>query len=560
MQSKVLRSMLLPVVLILICAGATPAGSAPAGWGTSTLIYNGAATWPSINGDGTALAFLDPYAGPDENHRAVMALTRTGAPWGSAQIVGSNGVLQTGQVIVLPEYTHPVISQDGLTMAYLGYTGLAYPDAGFGIYLAARSGGAWSAPALLNTGLPNTHYTVGLDGQGQRVAYCDYPFLGTRQVYVSGRNGGSWSSPLRVSDENLGGGEPSISADGRAIAFVRNARLALVEQTAQGWGAPQTLTANVTMSDTVEYPQISRDGNSIFYWLVHLEPSGGYQVRVSQDLYMLRRVGPVWSQTPIKVTATPVIPSGAVDGPAAADASGTRVVYARAIQDHDVFVGARLEATEWSNGAWSAPVLLTEYHYGAWDRFPTLSGDGRTLVYEANWIVYNGTQGLRSLTNTTAPPARPPQPVYIVAQIPVTGGSLFSPTDGTRYIIPSGVFTAGITLTHTIWPSNTVPGIGGLGGIGHAFDGSVMFGPGGLPLQPLPGKALTVTVDYGASGPVREDTLGLWWWTGAAWSQSGITSTLNLSAHSLTAQLSHLTLFAILGRSERIYLPLLQRF
>ena len=112
--------------------------------------------------------------------------------------------------------------------------------------------------------------------------------------------------------------------------------------------------------------------------------------------------------------------------------------------------------------------------------------------------------------------------------IPVTGGTLVSPSDGTRYIIPSNVFTAPVTLTHTVWPSNTLPSIGGLGGIGHAFDASVMFGPGGLAL-PVPGQILTVTVDYGGTGPVSEDTLGLWWWTGTGRSQSGITSTVNLS-------------------------------
>ena len=38
--------------------------------------------------------------------------------------------------------------------------------------------------------------------------------------------------------------------------------------------------------------------------------------------------------------------------------------------------------------------LFVVFIYGAWDQFPALSGDGRTLVHEANWIVYNNTQAL----------------------------------------------------------------------------------------------------------------------------------------------------------------------
>jgi len=51
------------------------------------------------------------------------------------------------------------------------------------------------------------------------------------------------------------------------------------------------------------------------------------------------------------------------------------------------------------------------------------------------------------------------------------------------------------------------------------------------------------------------------WWDEASggWSQSGITSTLGPGGERFSAQVEHFTLFAVLGETRRVYLPLVLR-
>jgi len=58
-----------------------------------------------------------------------------------------------------------------------------------------------------------------------------------------------------------------------------------------------------------------------------------------------------------------------------------------------------------------------------------------------------------------------------------------------------------------------------------------------------------------------EDTRGLHWWDEDAgtWTQQGISSSVNVTADLVTAQVEHLSLFAVLGETNRICLPLVLR-
>ncbi len=47
-----------------------------------------------------------------------------------------------------------------------------------------------------------------------------------------------------------------------------------------------------------------------------------------------------------------------------------------------------------------------------------------------------------------------------------------------------------------------------------------------------------------------------WWDEGTGqWSQQGITSSVNIAGNVVTAQVSHLSLFAVLGETRRVFLP-----
>jgi hypothetical protein len=66
----------------------------------------------------------------------------------------------------------------------------------------------------------------------------------------------------------------------------------------------------------------------------------------------------------------------------------------------------------------------------------------------------------------------------------------------------------------------------------------------------------TLTVDYGASGhgTAVEATLGLYWWDGGQW-QLEATSHVDLTDQRVSATPNHMTRFALLGETRRVFLP-----
>jgi alpha-tubulin suppressor-like RCC1 family protein len=147
------------------------------------------------------------------------------------------------------------------------------------------------------------------------------------------------------------------------------------------------------------------------------------------------------------------------------------------------------------------------------------------------------------------------------AAIGMDGGALMSSLDGTAYIFPAGAFTAPVTVTHTAHRPWQLPATGPLVAVGPAFDVTAVYTSTGQPAPIAPGQAFTVTVPYADAGVAVPETLGLWWWdVGAnAWSQAGIVSAVDIAQKQVTAQVTHLSLFAVLGATQRVYLPLVLR-
>ncbi len=77
----------------------------------------------------------------------------------------------------------------------------------------------------------------------------------------------------------------------------------------------------------------------------------------------------------------------------------------------------------------------------------------------------------------------------------------------------------------------------------------------------MPGFSYTAVISYSNIGLIDEDTLGLYWWDAGldAWSQDGISSTVDTLDNVLTARVGHFSLFAVLGETRRLYLPLILR-
>lgn len=533
---------------------------APAGWGAPTQVSG--ATWPdlvyfSLNDDATRLVGLDRWNSSDDHSHNVMVSEFVGGAWQPPAVIAQNGVYATGAFIWMPQWTHPIISGDGNTIVYLGWTGTTN-----GVYVVDRlPGGSWSAPALIDTGLGNTHYWISLSQDGKTLALASYSFMAVDHVYVATRAVGGWSALVRVSAESgplEGGHNPSLSADGRKLVYIQNARATFTELIDGRWTAPVQLTTNNHWEgDQVEYPQMSGDGRAVIYWLTHLEDS----ILVSQDLYVLRRTGGAWA-APQKVNTLPNVPITDVSqAPAAADRGATRLIFARAIATsgaagplslNDVS-SSDLRISEWRDGAWHEAQLVATDGW-TYNRWPRLTPDGMTLTFQAY-----GDKLWQMVTDT--PPEPWPLPTSTGALITPAGGSVFSEIDQTGYEFAAGTFTETVSFTHTVGLNLPPPPIGqigvpGIGGLGRGFE-ATLLGPGGLPLQPA--RPVTVTVDYSnlGHGAAISGTLGLWRLEEAGWVQlPGVDDAV---AGKLTATTDHFSHFAVFGETRRVFLPLVLR-
>ena len=543
------------------------------GWSEPAILYP--ESWPapryvSFSNDGARLVALIPNSGSGDNSRHIVYSEAKNGVWQTPVVVAQNGAYSEAGFQVLPQRTHPVISGDGKTIAYVGYTGTT-----FGVYVLNRAAdGAWSAPALINTDLPNIHYWISLNRTGSTLALSDYPFLGIQQLYVLERRNGVWGAPVRVSltsGPHQGGGAPSLSEDGSRLVFIGNTQVLYSQRTATGWSAPVAVTSHDGATMMAEYPQLSGDGMSIVYWLVTLTPSGGYQVRTSQDLYSIWWEGNAWG-APRLVNPAPVLPSSATEGPAALSRAGTRIVYTRAVTTTDpisgesTVTGSHLDVSEWISNTWQTARLVAVTGYGNYNQWPRLTPVGRTFTFDG-WQRSSRAlpmSGLWRMT-TAANPAIPPHAFSLTTLLNTVGSSLvLSPFDNIGYRFDPGTFTATVTMTHTFQPNPPPPppgqigigGIGGIGGLGGSFL-TTLLGPGGLPIQPT--RPVTITVDYSDTdtGTTIPGSLNLWRRDVDQWVK--LPSIDDPAAGAVMAPVSHFSEFAIFGATNRVYLPAVLR-
>ena len=358
-------------------------------WSEPTVLWQEAWADPhalSMDDSATRLVTMIHTSGTDIASRDLMVTEKVGGIWQTPQVLASNGIYDGSSFVFLPSNTVPVMSGDGGTIAYLGASSSTYD-----IYISDWTGSNWGTPVMLTTGLFSHHYWLSLSADGNVLALCNYPFMSeTQHVYVTRRDGGNWNPLVQVSSDtgDIGGCFPSLSADGTRLAWVANARLVFSSFYNGTWSAPVTLTSNNSFEYRVDYPQVSGDGESIYYWMLELEENGSGYTSIARELYIIRREGVGWG-APQKVNQTSVIPTLMdTDGPATADFHATRLVYTRPTFTTDgdgirTINASDLDISEWQGGTtWSESQLVAEDGWVNYNRFPKLTPDGLHLAFD----------------------------------------------------------------------------------------------------------------------------------------------------------------------------------
>ncbi|RME45039.1 MAG: hypothetical protein D6796_11025 [Caldilineae bacterium] len=139
-------------------------------------------------------------------------------------------------------------------------------------------------------------------------------------------------------------------------------------------------------------------------------------------------------------------------------------------------------------------------------------------------------------------------PSTVTATVTITGGGTLALADRRVTVqFPAGAVTATTLITYTYRaPLET----GDLHGIDR------FFGLEAAPPVARFRKPVTIRVTYPANNPLIEDSIRLYWLSNTTWLTGGITTTARTST-SLTSLTNHFTLFAVLGKTHSIYLPLL---
>jgi hypothetical protein len=144
------------------------------------------------------------------------------------------------------------------------------------------------------------------------------------------------------------------------------------------------------------------------------------------------------------------------------------------------------------------------------------------------------------------------------ATLGAAGGSLNSAVDKTAYTFPAGSLGASTDLTHTPRYPGNLPAAGRLVGIGHAFELTALAAGTGQPVTPAHPYTIKVTYTPAERGVAIEGTLALYAWNNGAWIRLP-GSTVNTSAHTVTATTTRTGLFAVFGETRSVFVPLVLR-
>jgi Tol biopolymer transport system component len=184
---------------------------------------------------------------------------------------------------------------------------------------------------------------------------------------------------------------------------------------------------------------------------------------------------------------------------------------------------------------------------------PSISADGRFVAFGSD--AYNLVSGDNNESRDIFVRDRKAAGSVGVT-IPTSGGTLAA--SGIIMDFFPHTFTDTVVITHTAYSSGAAPSPGGnLTGIDHFFGIDAVYESTGQPAQPAPGQVYTVTISYSEEekGAAIEGTLSLYYWNGSQWVQE-TSSMVDTANNTVIAAPNHLSLWAVLGETRRVYLPL----
>ena len=373
------------------------------GWnGPNTITTGGWYKWPSVSNDGNTIVYLAPYTSGGKETKQIQLIEYKDGNWTTPVVLASNGTDYSGESWVsLPntKFTHPIISGNGRVIAYLGTTPTSdqFNPYKFEIYISEKTDTGWGSPYVLPTGFSLHEQFLSMNYDGTVIAYvfATGSWSDDHKLYVSRKTSATtWGNPVLVSELNKGApSHPSLSTDGTKLTWMQNNGLVYSEYNGIGWTIPQWLVTWKTTNlgyESVMLPKISADGNTIVYWLLTVENS----IMVAMNVYAMKPSTTGWG-APVKLTATPVIPTSIYDSDPVVNFNGTKVIYQRNVLSGDSIIGSYLEITEFQNNAWTAPTPLTNPVTTGFDTSPVMTPDGKTLIYNA------GGGEIRSMTSST---------------------------------------------------------------------------------------------------------------------------------------------------------------
>jgi hypothetical protein len=167
-----------------------------------------------------------------------------------------------------------------------------------------------------------------------------------------------------------------------------------------------------------------------------------------------------------------------------------------------------------------------------------------------NWV-YGGNYllGTQRYTDSLSLPAT------FGAQVPVSGTVLTSTLDGMTLNVPAGTFTTTARLTQTVRLNADLPPTGDLGAANFWFEWRAVDAATGANLTPTGPVTMTLTYTNEGRGGLVESTLALYRRTGGTWTVEP-DSDLNTNTNTLTVTVSALGQWALLGETNRLFLPI----
>jgi hypothetical protein len=147
-------------------------------------------------------------------------------------------------------------------------------------------------------------------------------------------------------------------------------------------------------------------------------------------------------------------------------------------------------------------------------------------------------------------------PVTVVGEISTWGGSLNAPDGSVELDFYYGTLDETTVVTYTT-DTDAMP-TGDLFGM-RFFDLSAATLAAGTPVTTFdPPYVITIHYTDTERAGAKEDSLKLYWWNGSQWTLE-LTSSVDPGNNVLTATPNHMSLFAVLGETERVFLPLALR-